>query len=282
MKLRTYVVLWLVITLVLTYENLMLNSLPKEGFLGLFQGIFPQLSDLNLSPEPGRPVSLYLGWAGIGTMLLTNFYIFRKRFGFLKKLGKMAGWLDFHIFCGLLGPTLIIFHTNFKVRGLVAISFWSMMVVAVSGVVGRYFYGQVIRVKSDLEKEAQAHELSLKGYAESVKLPAAQLEGALQGALKLAGGAALLQPAEAGILSIFFNSLAGDLRMLISPPPAPPGTPAASRSLLKKFAIARRRALFFETFQQYLGYWHSFHLPFAFFMYLVAVIHIITAMLFGV
>jgi hypothetical protein len=35
-----------------------------------------------------------------------------------------------HIFFGLVGPALVILHSAFKVQGLVALSFWSMIAVA--------------------------------------------------------------------------------------------------------------------------------------------------------
>jgi hypothetical protein len=37
-----------------------------------------------------------------------------------------------------------------------------------------------------------------------------------------------------------------------------------------------------EPFRKMLGYWHSFHLPFALFMYIAAIIHIISALTFGI
>jgi cytochrome b561 len=46
--------------------------------------------------------------------------------------------------------------------------------------------------------------------------------------------------------------------------------------------MAKRRIAFLEPFRRMLGYWHSFHLPFAFFMYVAAVIHIAAALMFGI
>ena len=37
---------------------------------------------------------------------------------------------------GICGPLFIILHSSFKVGGLVALSFWSMIAVAVSGIAG--------------------------------------------------------------------------------------------------------------------------------------------------
>ena len=49
---------------------------------------------------------------------------------------------------------------------------------------------------------------------------------------------------------------------------------------LYDYAIIKRKIHFSEHFRRLLGYWHSFHLPFAFFMYFVAIIHIAVALIF--
>ena len=54
------------------------------------------------------------------------------------RLGSIRAWLEVHIFCGLVGPVLVTFHTSFKFNGLISVAYWSMVVVAVSGVIGRY------------------------------------------------------------------------------------------------------------------------------------------------
>jgi len=133
----------------------------------------PELQQLNLSLDPGRPISYWLGWAGFSTMLLTNLYIIRKRAGWMQNMGRLPRWLDFHIFCGLMGPVLIIFHTNFKVDGLVAISFWSMIVSASSGIVGRYFYVQFVQQRSSLNQAAEKFKEQYLGIKTrlSVQIP---------------------------------------------------------------------------------------------------------------
>ncbi|MDR3606983.1 MAG: hypothetical protein P4M08_06335 [Oligoflexia bacterium] len=285
MSLRKYTYLWLFLCLVLTYEFLMLNSRPMDGLLGYLKANVPDFKSLNLSPEAGRPISLFLGWSGIGVMLLTNLYVLRKRLPFLKKMGSLSGSLNFHIFCGLLGPTLIVFHTGFRVHGLVAISFWSMMIVAASGVIGRYFYVQVAKKRSELDKEAELYEKSLRELQKQAPSIAAEAwEKVKIAALRFAGGRVLAQPkmTPPGFVTLMSVSLLGDLRLAFSSPSLASGMPRGTRNVLRQYAITKRRALFFETFKQYLGYWHSFHIPFAFLMYIVAAIHIVTALIFAV
>lgn len=152
--LRIYTYIWLLFSGLLSFEFYSLNFRPKWSLIDWFIKHF-HLTAMSLSPEPGRPISLWYGWLGLGLMLATNFYVIKKRLGLFKGFGKTAAWLDFHILCGLLGPTFILFHCNFKVRGLVAISFWSMIISVASGVVGRYFYIQLVSKKKDLEISAE-------------------------------------------------------------------------------------------------------------------------------
>ncbi len=81
-------------------------------------------------------------------------YMLRKRNRKLHKVGVLKHWLEFHIFLCTLGPILVLFHTSFKFGGLVAVSFWSMVAVFVSGIIGRFIY---IRIPHTIE----GRELSL-------------------------------------------------------------------------------------------------------------------------
>ena len=266
---RTYLRLWLLLSLLVTYEYLALRFAPDLSVLDHLKSIKRLPKELNLSTRPGKTISLWLGWLGFGIMALTNIYSLRKRFHVFKKIGELKGWLDFHIFCGLLGPVLILFHTDFKIGGLVAISFWSM-------VVGRYFYLQLVSNRAELERIAQISvnslESSLARYR--LKLSPEQFGQLKFRSLALAGASG----GQVGVLGAITSSFWGDLRFSHRLRKVIPGLPLESADLLKTFAINQRKALYLGQFQKVMGYWHSFHLPFAIFMYVVAFIHIGTAL----
>lgn len=91
-------------------------------------------------------------------------YSGRKRIRSMSRLGILKHWLEFHIFLCTLGPILILFHTSFKFGGIVAVSFWSMVAVFVSGILGRFIYIQIPRT-------IEGRELSLaevREYKEKV------------------------------------------------------------------------------------------------------------------
>lgn len=88
------------------------------------------------------------GFGIVGTLLIifgVSLYMLRKRYRIFSRMGLLKYWLEFHIFLCTVGPILILFHTAFKFGGIVSISFWSMVAVFVSGILGRFIYLQIPR-----------------------------------------------------------------------------------------------------------------------------------------
>lgn len=266
----------------LAIESYFLNFRPELSVLSHLKVKVPAFKDLNLSPAAGKPISWYLGWAGFLTMSLTNIYSFRKRLSFMKNMGELSGWLDFHILCGLVGPTFILFHTNFKVGGLVAISFWSMVISFASGIVGRYFYAQLLQHKSNLEKDVQHCEIFLKSQSTSRINPVPEhvIENLKVANLRYVGAGALVGGGSVSAMGAIFGTFAGDFKRRLLRAPTANGVPPSVITAIQSYALKMRRLGFLGHFQRLMGYWHSFHFPFAVFMYIVALIHIATALLF--
>ena len=229
-------------------------------------------------------VSYWLGWSGFGIMCLTNLYVLRKKIPAMQHLGKPSRWLDFHIFCGLVGPTLVVFHTHFKVSGLVAISFWSMVISFVSGVVGRYFYTQLLQARGALK--AQLKQIDAAFAAARTQQPdiySAKNLGVMKAdAIRLACGGYDMAAKNASLGLIIMFSVVGDVRLRLSPLSTAPGVSAAVKRELKLYGLTLRKILLLDAYKRLMGYWHTFHVPFAVFMYVVAVIHIVSALFFRV
>ena len=117
---------------------------------------------------------------GTGFVLLTLLYVIRKKIKRLSRVGTMKGWLEFHIFCGLFGPILVTLHTTLKFNGIVSVAYWSMVLVVLSGFVGRYLFVRIPKTirgkeldRSDLEQRAA----ELKQQLVETALPAPILAG---------------------------------------------------------------------------------------------------------
>ena len=77
----------------------------------------------------------------MGLLLL---YPIRKALARRRGLGSVGGWFHVHILMGLFGPVLILYHCNFSHGALNAnVALWTMIVVAVSGIIGHFVYARV-------------------------------------------------------------------------------------------------------------------------------------------
>lgn len=96
----------------------------------------------NLTPETGA--GYWLGIIGGSLMLLLLLYPLRKKVRFLNTFGKIKHWFKLHMLFGVLGPVAVLFHANFSLGSTNSnVAFFSMIIVALSGLVGRYFYTKI-------------------------------------------------------------------------------------------------------------------------------------------
>jgi hypothetical protein len=111
---------------------------------------------------PGDNVGYYLGLVGGVMMLLLLLYPVRKYLGFARNWGSVKYWFAVHMFLGICGPVLVLAHSTFHMRSTnAAVALVCMLVVAGSGIVGRFFYTKVHRglygektTLKDLQSEA--------------------------------------------------------------------------------------------------------------------------------
>jgi hypothetical protein len=90
---------------------------------------------------PKRGLGYGLGIVGGSMMALLLLYSARKRIPWLRWMGGLPAWFEFHMVLGVIGPVLILFHSNFRPGGTNSnIALISMLLVATSGLIGRYIY----------------------------------------------------------------------------------------------------------------------------------------------
>ena len=74
-------------------------------------------------------------------MLCSIFYALMKRIRFINALGRNETWYYAHLVCGIVGPLLIILHTTFQIKSInSAVAFFTMFVIMLSGMFGRYIF----------------------------------------------------------------------------------------------------------------------------------------------
>jgi hypothetical protein len=222
-----------------------------------------------------------LGILGTLMVLLLLLYTARKRMKFMSRWGDVRVWLRYHIFLGVAGPILITLHTSFKFNGLVSISYWSMVAVALSGVVGRYLYQQIPR--NMLGETLGAEDIESRNEELLVELSTNHGLGdkALDSLEKLAVGKLENHAAPVALILLPWVNIFLARKLLsffvgysIKPDPQALG-------LCREWVLQTRRLLLFHQIRDLFHYWHVFHKPFAVIMILVMVVHVAVAVALG-
>jgi hypothetical protein len=233
--------------------------------------------------RPSGAVGLTLGVAGVASMLGTLPYLIRKRWRRLSKVGTMSGWLEAHIFFGVVGPVLITFHTAFKFNGLVAVAYWLMMIVWASGFVGRYLYVRI-------PKTIRGTELSRGDVEQRLDHVRSQLSTMPQSArqeLEVFFGK--VKPADGripGVIDLFLGEFRARaqlalLRRQLSAADVDIAAVNAVVTLASERASLTRRLAHLQRTRRLFELWHVFHRPLVLGMFAIVTIHIGVALYFG-
>lgn len=95
-----------------------------------------------LSPKTG--IGYALGITGGVMLLMQGLYAIRKRVPALRFLGTVPQWFQMHMMLGVVAPVLILIHCGFRLGATNSnIALVSMLLVAGSGIFGRYFYSKI-------------------------------------------------------------------------------------------------------------------------------------------
>jgi hypothetical protein len=238
------------------------------------------------SLKPSGIMGHGMGIIGSLCMILgVSLYMARKRYRAFSRLGILKHWLEFHIFLCTLGPVLVLFHTSFKFGGIVAISFWSMVAVFLSGVVGRFIYIQIPHT-------IEGRELSLNEIREMK----GDIGQALGASLSLDDESRQLILASATVSKgIYYPNV---VQRYFSQWKENRKSVKSVKSVLKKKDIAKaqqseilklvkneislnRRIERLTLMKNLFKYWHVAHLPFALVMLVIMIVHVAVTIVFG-
>jgi len=108
-------------------------------------------SSLHAWLKPTGTIGLEFGVAGLALFLFMWAYPLRKRYRWLGFTGAVGAWLRVHTLAGLALPFLVAVHAGWHFDGLIGLGYLAMVLVALSGVVGRYLYVRIPRSRTGLE-----------------------------------------------------------------------------------------------------------------------------------
>lgn len=250
-------------------------------------------SPLHGALQPSGDVGHPFGWIGASLMLVgVGLYSGRKRIRALRGRGPMRTWLNLHIYLCLVGPFLVAMHTAGKLRGLGVYSFWSMVVVAASGVIGRWLYqqfprtikGEAMSLQDIRAEQAELHQRLATEFGLAPQLLEALDKTAERSVERIRGLARF------GLLAIPllilddlgrpFRAAAMRRRLRLGRRLARRERRALYALIRRQTAIARRLA-FLDTFRRVFTYWHVIHLAFFAAMLVLLFLHVGTELFFG-
>ena len=196
------------------------------------------------------------GITGLSLMGLLLLYPLRKHWQPMARLFPIRYWFRMHMVLGIVGPTFILFHANFN-QGSInsSVALYSMLLVAGSGLVGRYVYTRIHRGL----------------YGEAIRYSDLVMEFDLAGSV----GRGAVDDRIAAIKSRLDSNTGSTVGLLF--------TMVALRHRAAKTADAREAQVFaalsrmasLRAFSRLFSMWHVLHLPIFFMMLITAAVHVV-------
>jgi hypothetical protein len=237
----------------------------------------------------------YLGQsAGILAFLGFAFlwlYPLRKRFRkALAFTGAVPKWLGVHIMVGIFLPWVALIHAGWRMSGLAGIALGAMIIVWVSGIIGRYIYTRMPRSRDGLEMgmdaiNGQRRELTLRVSA-TTGLPPEDVEAVL--------GTATRDRKQAGILRSIAQMVVDDLsrprtvrRFQQELQKRSPGKTLDKNALAEAARFTRQQIALeqqlrmLESTRRLFRFWHVAHLPVAITAVIAVVVHVTVVIALG-
>lgn len=240
---------------------------------------------LQAAPAASSLFGHSIGVLGFVLMLSTEtLYSLRKR-SRRARWGRMASWLRFHIFTGLVGPYMVLLHTSWKFQGLAGLVTLMTGVVVASGFVGRYIYTAAPRNADGLLLEAGEVQAQIDAAEAELRQalagqPAAR--AALSHHLNTAS-TAHDNPALAILGRVWFGwrSRRQWRHELAGLDPAARGQAGDLLRLLERRQSLQRQASTLAAARRLLGIWHTVHIPLGMALFAAASVHIAAALYFA-
>ncbi|MFO1428197.1 MAG: hypothetical protein U1F11_14760 [Steroidobacteraceae bacterium] len=242
-------------------------------------------------PESG--IGYALGIIGGSSMLLLLLYPARKRWKWVGLLGTVKGWFQAHMVLGIVGPLLILYHSNFSLGATNSnAALIAMLLVAGSGVFGRYFYTRIHfglygRKASRAEMQAAADELREKVAGSRFVPDLLQLlDAADRSLLAWKGGkASLLIRPPFVTARMLWHRWRITRRATAELAEAARQSPVlreqhevfarAVKRYIRRRLEATRRVAEFESYERLFSLWHLLHLPLFFMLLIAGIVHVI-------
>lgn len=242
----------------------------------------------------GSMVGYNLGLIGGILMLLLLVYPLKKRVKILQRWGNTKPWFVFHMICGVVGPLAVIYHSTFRIGSQNAfVAMLSMILVAGSGIVGRFIY---VRIHDGLSsRELKLDQLEGDETSETLNFNR-DMHWApdVLDTLKAFRASAIAQKSQGASAFVSFAKLPfsewrvrqrchQQLAMHLDHRAIARKWDREKRktrgrqfdSLVAQYTITVKRRAQFLVYKRLFAWWHILHLPFVYLLAASAVYHVI-------
>jgi hypothetical protein len=267
-------------------------DLTAAGLTSYLTALQQELQDIRF----GSGLRFWLGVGGTAMLALLLLYPVRKVLANRRGVGSVSGWFHAHILLGIIGPLLILYHSNFGHGSLNAnVALWTMLLVAVSGIIGFFVYGRISANFYNSRQQAQTHRNAVLASIPDTALFQArkdQLIGKFE-----AFEAELLTPRQGLMSSVRARlrlerrrrEIADDVGALVvetarsrgdAPPAFQQFRGLVGRHVRAYFGIARAAASQ-SILEQLWSRWRLLHMPVFLIMIVAALLHVVAVWDFG-
>jgi hypothetical protein len=234
--------------------------------------------------KPGEGLGYNLGLAGGLMMLTLLLYSARKHLPFMQRLGKLKYWFRIHMTLGVLGPILVLFHTTFRLASINAsVAFYCMLLVAGSGLVGRFVYTRIHKgLYGSRSTLKEAHE-ELAGSSGDIKSKL-HFFPKVENKIKKFEYEALEK--KRGFLAGVWFFLSFDVRRILLAwrckryiylklGSGKHELAQEASNLVAQYLVRIQTVAQFKKFEQIFSAWHVLHIPLMYMMVATAIFHVV-------
>jgi hypothetical protein len=240
-----------------------------------------------LTPQHG--LGYGLGIFGGSLMLLMLVYPMRKRMPSLAVIGSVPFWFRLHMVLGIAGPLAILYHSNFSLGATNSnVALACMLVVAGSGLVGRYLYARIhhgLYGRRATLREMASDAEGLRQHSGALRVLPGLMGEVEEAERRIAKPApTLVRPLLAALRQrretermrrLVRHAIAmAAARSLALREQRERFTGAACRYVESRLMAARRVAEF-EACERLFAAWHVLHLPLFVMLVIVGIVHVI-------
>jgi hypothetical protein len=248
-----------------------------------------------VTPKSG--LGYWLGIIGGGMMLLLLGYSYRKRRPMPRVLGSIPAWFRFHMFLGIFGPLLVVYHSNFRLGALNSnVALFAMLAVSLSGVAGRYIYSKIHmglygrkadaqEIHADIEEMRQEFDVDLDGMqaTDNFFRELSEFRARAEQAEFSSASSSFYRGALAVLHSLYLRwRLPSHAHKLVLQKAYKEGWSSAERQArveeveirLSTYISAVLKAIELRFFERLFALWHLFHLPLFVLLLVTAFVHV--------